>query len=43
MSHTMKSWEKVVDHQLRLVTTISDNLFGFIPEKLATEAIYLGD
>ena len=41
MGHTMKLWEKVIEHRFRLVTTISDNLFGVVPEKLTMEAIYL--
>ena len=30
MSHTVKLWEKVVEHGLRHETTISENQFGFM-------------
>ena len=41
MSHTMKLWERVIEHRLRMVTTVSENQFGFMPERSTMEAIYL--
>jgi hypothetical protein len=33
MSHTMKLWERVIEHRLRKLTTVSKNQFGFMPER----------
>lgn len=33
MSHNMKLWERVVEHRLRVMTTVSENQFGFIPNR----------
>jgi len=41
MSHTMKLWEKVIERRLRKETHVTDNQFGFMPERLTMEAIYL--
>ena len=41
MSHTMKLWERIIDHRLRRETTISDNQFGFMPGRSTMEAIFL--
>ena len=41
MSHTMKLWEKVIEHRLRAETSISKNQFGFMPSRSTTEAIYI--
>jgi hypothetical protein len=41
MSHTMKLWERVIEHRLRKLITISKNQFGFIPGKSSMEAIFL--
>ena len=41
MSHTMKLWEKVIEHRLRVETSISERQFGFMPGRSTTEAIYL--
>jgi Reverse transcriptase (RNA-dependent DNA polymerase) len=30
MSHTMKLWERVIEHRLRKLTTVSKNQFGFM-------------
>ena len=29
MSHTMKVWERVIEHRLRRVTSVTQNQFGF--------------
>lgn len=31
MIDTMKLWERVIQHQLRVATTVLENQFGFIP------------
>ena len=31
MSHTMKLWERVIEHRLRAITWVSMNQFGFMP------------
>jgi len=41
MSHTMKLWERVIERRLRKETRVTDNQFGFIPERSTMEAIYL--
>jgi hypothetical protein len=41
MSHTVKSWERVVEHRLRGIINISDNHFNFIPRGSTAEAIHL--
>jgi Reverse transcriptase (RNA-dependent DNA polymerase) len=41
MSHTMKLWERVIEHRLRKLITISKNQFGFILGKSTMEAIFL--
>jgi hypothetical protein len=41
MSHTMKLWERVIEHRLRMVTTVSEKQFGFMPGRSTMEAIYL--
>jgi len=41
MSHTMKLWERVIEHRLRSITTVSDNQFGFMPGRSTMEALYL--
>ena len=41
MSHTMKLWERVIEHRLRRMTTISENQFGFMPGRSTMDAIYL--
>jgi Reverse transcriptase (RNA-dependent DNA polymerase) len=41
MSHTMKLWERVIEHRLRKLTTVSKNQFGFIPGRSTMEAIFL--
>ena len=41
MSHTMKLWERVIEHRLRRITSVTKNQFGFMPERSTTEAIFL--
>jgi hypothetical protein len=41
MSHTMKLWERVLEHCLRGITRISMNQFDFMPERLTMGAIFL--
>ena len=41
MSHTMKLWERVIENRIRAETLVSNNQFGFIPERSTMEAIYL--
>jgi hypothetical protein len=41
MSHTMKLWERVIDHRLRGMTHITMNQFGFMLGRSTMEAIFL--
>ena len=41
MSHTMKLWERVIEHRLRRVTNVTKNQFGFMPRRSTTEVIFL--
>jgi hypothetical protein len=41
MSHTIKLWERVIEHRLRDIVKISYNQFSFIPERSITEVIHL--
>jgi phosphoheptose isomerase len=41
MSHTMKLWERVIEHRLRKLTTVSKNQFGFMPGRSTMDAIFL--
>jgi len=41
MCHTIKFWERVIEHRLKQNVTISENQFGFMPERSTTEAIHL--
>ena len=41
MSHTMKLWERVIEHRLRAITRVSMNQFGFMPGRSTMEAIFL--
>jgi hypothetical protein len=40
MSHTMKLWERIIEQHLRGVTNITENQFGFMPERSTMEAIF---
>jgi hypothetical protein len=41
MSHTMKLWEMIIEHRLRRVTNVTENQFGFMPERSTMEVIFL--
>jgi hypothetical protein len=41
MSHTMKLCERIIEHRLRGVTNVTENQFGFMPERSTMEAIFL--
>jgi hypothetical protein len=41
MSHTMKLWEKIIEHRLRGVTNVTENQFGFMSGRSTMEAIFL--
>ena len=41
MSHTMKFWERVIEHRLRKMIIVSKNQFDFIPGRSTIEAIFL--
>ena len=41
MSHTMKLWERVIEHRLRRETRVSENQFGFMLGRSTIEAIFL--
>ena len=40
-SYTMKLWERVIKRRLRKDVSISENQFGFMPDRSTIEAIYL--
>jgi hypothetical protein len=37
----MKLWERVIEHRLRTVTSVTQNQFGFMPGRSTMEAIFL--
>jgi hypothetical protein len=41
MSHTMKLWERIIEHRLRGVTNVTKNQFGFMPGRSTMEVILL--
>jgi hypothetical protein len=41
MSHTMKLWERVIEHRLRKLTNVSKNQFCFMPGRSTMDAIFL--
>ena len=41
MSHTIKLWERVIEHRVRVITRVSLNQFGFMPERSTMNAIFL--
>jgi hypothetical protein len=41
MSHTMKLWERIIEHRLRGVTSVTENQFGFMPGRSIMETIFL--
>jgi hypothetical protein len=41
MSHTMKIWERIIEHRLRGVTNVTKNQFYFMVGRSTMEAIFL--
>jgi hypothetical protein len=41
MSHTMKLWERIIEHRVRGMVHITMNQFGFMPGRSTMEAILL--
>jgi hypothetical protein len=41
MSHTMKLWERIIEHRLRGVTNVTKNQFGFMLGRSTMEVIFL--
>jgi hypothetical protein len=41
MSHTMKLWERIIEHRLRRVTRVTQNQFGFVHGRSTMETIFL--
>jgi hypothetical protein len=41
MSHTMKLWERIIEHRLRGLTNVTKNQFGFILRRSTMETIFL--
>src|SRR6266540_1175611 len=41
MSHMMKLWERVIEHRLRRVTSVTQKQFGIMPGRSTMEAIFL--
>jgi hypothetical protein len=41
MSHTMKPWERVIEHRMRKMMSVTQNQFGFMPGRSTMEAIFL--
>ena len=37
----MKLWERVIEHRLRRMTSVTKNQFGFMPGRSTMEAIFL--
>ena len=37
----MKLWERVIEHRLRRLTSVTKNQFGFMPGRSTMEAIFL--
>ena len=40
MSHTMKSWERIIERRLTEETTIGDEQFGFMPGRGTTDVVF---
>ena len=36
----MKLWERVIEHRLKRVTSVTQNQFGFMPRRSTMEAIF---
>jgi hypothetical protein len=41
MSHTMKLWERIIEHRLSGVTNVTENQFESMPGRLTMETIFL--
>jgi hypothetical protein len=41
MSHTMKLWERIIEHCLSGVTNVTENQFDFMPGRSTMEMIFL--
>jgi hypothetical protein len=41
MSHTMKLWERVIEHRLRRLTRVPQNQFGFMSRRSTMASIFL--
>jgi hypothetical protein len=41
MSHTMKLWERIIEHRLMRVINVTENQFGFMSGRSTMEAIFL--
>jgi hypothetical protein len=41
MSHTMKLWERIIEHRLRGVTNVIENQFGFMSGRSTMKTIFL--
>jgi hypothetical protein len=41
MTHTIKLWERIIEHHLRGVTNITKTQFDFMLERLTMETIFL--
>ena len=41
ISHTMKLWERVIEHRLREHAKIAENQFSFMPGRSTMEAIHI--
>uniref|UniRef100_A0A8I6Y751 Reverse transcriptase domain-containing protein n=1 Tax=Hordeum vulgare subsp. vulgare TaxID=112509 RepID=A0A8I6Y751_HORVV len=41
MSHTMQLWERVIEHRLIRLTSVTKNQFGFMPGRSTMEAMFL--
>jgi hypothetical protein len=41
MSHTMKLWEKIIEHRLKGVTNVTENQFSFMPGRSTMETVFL--
>jgi hypothetical protein len=41
MSHTMKLWERIIEHHLRRVINVTVNQFDFMPRRSTIETIFL--
>jgi hypothetical protein len=40
MSHTIKLWERIIEHRLRGVNNVTEKQFSFMPGRSTIEAIF---